>query len=196
MDLPSSLRWVEVDCPRVIDLKESQLVDERPRCRLERFKLDLTDVAARRRFLASIADHSGHVLVLTEGVVLYLSVEETASLAHDLQSRLDVRYWITDYIAPALHQYRRREVSKNSMKNAPFRFEPTDYFGFFRAHGWRPKEIRYIALEGDRLNRPLPLPVVAKMTSLLRGLFMSHDREEAKKKSAAYVLFEPISTGL
>jgi methyltransferase (TIGR00027 family) len=195
MNLPSSLRWVEVDCPRVIDLKESRLAAEEPRCRLQRLKMDLTDVLSRRQFLATAVADTGKVLVLTEGVVLYLSVGEAGSLAHDLRTLPTVRYWISDYVAPVLHQYRRREVTKNSMKNAPFRFEPADYFGFFREHGWRPKEIRYIAAEGERLNRPQPSPRSATMSSRLREFFISRGRREARGKSAAYVLFEPASGG-
>jgi O-methyltransferase involved in polyketide biosynthesis len=49
MALPKSLRWVEVDYPHVIELKEDRLADEEPRCRLDRIKLDLTDRSARRR---------------------------------------------------------------------------------------------------------------------------------------------------
>ena len=51
MDLPRSLRFVEVDFPDVIALKEARLADEEPRCRLERVALDLTDRAARTAFL-------------------------------------------------------------------------------------------------------------------------------------------------
>ena len=47
MTLPKSLRWVEVDYPHVIELKEARLADEEPRCRLDRIKLDLTDRSAR-----------------------------------------------------------------------------------------------------------------------------------------------------
>src|SRR5581483_5211330 len=54
MNLPPSLRFVEVDFPGVIALKAARLADEKPRCRLERVALDLTDRAARRAFLAGI----------------------------------------------------------------------------------------------------------------------------------------------
>ena len=38
MDLPRSLRWIEVDYFHVIALKETRLAEETPRCRLERQK--------------------------------------------------------------------------------------------------------------------------------------------------------------
>jgi methyltransferase (TIGR00027 family) len=49
MALPKSLRWVEVDYPHVIELKEARLADEEPRCRLDRIKVDLTDRASRQQ---------------------------------------------------------------------------------------------------------------------------------------------------
>src|SRR6478752_915431 len=46
MDLPASLQWVEVDLPAMIDYKEQILAGEKPRCSLERVRLDLADTAA------------------------------------------------------------------------------------------------------------------------------------------------------
>ena len=55
MALPKTLRWVEVDYPHVIALKEERLAGEEPYRRLKRIKLDLTDRAARRQFLADMS---------------------------------------------------------------------------------------------------------------------------------------------
>ena len=38
------------------------------------------------------------------------------------------------------------------MRNAPFQFLPEDWFGFFSAHGWRCKELRYLPEEAERLT--------------------------------------------
>src|SRR5207302_6602221 len=43
MDLPESLKWVEVDLPAMIDYKEEILAGEKPRCALECVRLDLAD---------------------------------------------------------------------------------------------------------------------------------------------------------
>jgi methyltransferase (TIGR00027 family) len=48
IELPKSLRWIEVDYPHVIELKESCLSRDPPRCRLERVRLDLVDAKNRR----------------------------------------------------------------------------------------------------------------------------------------------------
>jgi methyltransferase (TIGR00027 family) len=67
IDLPSSLRWIEVDFPHMIELKETRLAGEKPSCRLERISLDLTDRALRRKLFADVSARSNKLLVLTEG---------------------------------------------------------------------------------------------------------------------------------
>src|SRR5262249_6241311 len=55
IDLPRSLRWIEVDLPHMIELKETQLAGEKPSCRLERISLDLTNRALRRQLFADVS---------------------------------------------------------------------------------------------------------------------------------------------
>lgn len=191
MMLPASLRWIEVDHPHVIELKERSLGDEKPRCRLERIKLDLSDAGARRKVLEQATAGSRKVLILTEAVIPYLAEDAVASLAADLRANPAIRYWIADYFSPEAYQYRRRTHMDRAMQNAPFQFEPKDYFGFFAGLGWQPREIRYLAEEADRLNRPPAFPVTVKWATRVIGLFMSRERREAMKKYTGYVLFEP-----
>ena len=191
IDLPASLRWIEVDLPQVIELKERSLGDEMPRCLLERIKLDLSDAGARRKVLEQAAARSGKVLVLTEAVVPFLTEDVVASLAADLRANPAIRYWIVDYFSQEAYQYRRRTHMDQAMKNAPFQFEPKDYFGFFAGLGWHPGEIRYLAEEADRLNRPPAFPVAVKLFTSVMGLFMSRERRAAMKRYTGYVLFEP-----
>src|SRR5579863_2005541 len=47
MNVPAALQWVEVDLPDIVSYKEEILGNEKPRCRLERVALDLSDVSAR-----------------------------------------------------------------------------------------------------------------------------------------------------
>jgi methyltransferase (TIGR00027 family) len=193
MDLPESLVWVEADYPHVIEFKENRLSSEKPRCRLERVKLDLANLSERRQILARIDARAKKMLILTEGVVPYLSIEEAGSLADDL-SRLDrACYWIVDYFSPEVIKYRRRRGMQRRMQNAPFKFTPEDWYGFFGEHGWRSKEIRYLADEGDRLERPIRLPLLPKIILKMRALFTSKERRVAFRKFAGYVLLEPLT---
>jgi methyltransferase (TIGR00027 family) len=191
MDLPASVQWIEADYPRLIDYKERLLANEQPRCRLERVKIDLADLAARRRLFARIDSQAQRILVLTEGVVPYLSLEEAGSLADDLRALEHLRYWLLDYFSAETMKFRNRRNMNRKMQNAPFRFAPADWFGFFGQHGWASKSIRYLADEGERTHRPIPLPWPMKAMMKLLRLFAPKERRDAMRKFAGYVLLEP-----
>jgi methyltransferase (TIGR00027 family) len=170
MALPKSLRWVEVDYPHVIELKEARLADEEPRCRLDRIKVDLTDRASRQQLLADINARATKILVVTEGVVPYLSDADVAELADELRQAEKIGFWIIDYFSPEAIRYGEK-LRARFMHNTPFRFSPKDWFGFFDQRGWQPREIRYIAEEAERLGRPVPLPLRWKVWLRLAGVF-------------------------
>ena len=127
------------------------------------------------------------MLVLTEGVVPYLSEADVAELADDLRQADKVRFWITDYFSPEAIKFGAK-LRRRFMRNAPFQFAPKDWFGFFAAHGWKASEIRYISEEAERLGRPIPLPLWLKLWVKAAGIFVSHARRERMKRFAAYVL--------
>jgi methyltransferase (TIGR00027 family) len=191
MALPSSLCWIEVDYPAMMEFKDDGLNQETPRCRLERVKLDLADLAARSQLFSQLGSRFTNVLVLTEGVIPYLSNDQVAGLAEDLKAQSSFRRWIVDYFSEEALQWRKRVALQRAMRNAPFLFEPKDYFGFFQEHGWRPTEVRYLWDEGRRLNRPLPIPWIAILRLAFASLFMSKRRRAARRRFAAYVLLEP-----
>jgi len=64
MDLPRSLQWVEVDLPEILAHKEEVLRKEKPVCALERVRLDLSDVPARRELFLQLGRRANRVLVL------------------------------------------------------------------------------------------------------------------------------------
>jgi methyltransferase (TIGR00027 family) len=191
MDLPASLKWVEADYPHIIEYKERLLAGEHARCRLERVKVDLADLPQRRGFFASLNAGAKKMLILTEGVVPYLSIEEAASLADDLRALDHAGYWVVDYFSAEAMKYRLRKGMLRVMQNAPFRFAPADWFGFFHEHGWQAKEIRYVAEEAERLHRPIPLPRLMKIAMQTWALFLSKERRKALRESMGYVLLEP-----
>ena len=53
MQLPASLRWIEVDLPEIVNYKQEVLAADRPVCALERVPLDLRDAAARRALFSA-----------------------------------------------------------------------------------------------------------------------------------------------
>jgi methyltransferase (TIGR00027 family) len=158
MDLPASLKWVEADYPHMIALKNEKLGSERPRCRLERVAVDLADVAARRALFARLGSDAKNALVLTEGVIPYLTVPQVAELALDLRAQASFRYWITEYFTQESYRYLRDAKRRHKMRNAPFVFFPDDWVGLFEGHGWKELETKYHSDVGDRIGRPAPLP--------------------------------------
>ncbi len=189
MELPSSLCWVEVDRAKIIELKEARLLGEKPACKLERVSCDLADVSSRRALLASASEKGKNALVLTEGVIPYLSEEEVGALASDLNKHPSFRLWIADYFSPFITKYRQAQSKKMRIENAPFKFDPKDYFSFFLNHGWQAKDVRYIVDAAQKLGRPAPTWI--RVMFGLRGLFLSPEKRDQRKKFMAYVLFEP-----
>jgi methyltransferase (TIGR00027 family) len=187
---PPSLRWIEVDYPQMIDWKEGILRDDRPSCRLERIALDLADRPARGRLLADVASSSAKTLVLTEGVIPYLTNDAVGALADDLHQLRGVS-WIVDYISPEASRFRRRLPFMRQMRNAPFLFEPADWTAFFAAHRWRAAQTRYLGPEGRRRGRPAPLPRWVRLLLRLRRVMAPRDKVGAFGRSTGYVVLEP-----
>lgn len=190
MDLPNALNWIEVDYPHVIEYKEQRLAGNAPRCHLDRIKCDLADDAARRRILAAANRSASKLLILTEGFVPYLSTQQVATLAADLKSLENARYWLVDYFSPQLLKYRQRQLG-DRMRNAPFKFAPDDWLEFYQSHGWRCRQIRYLAEEAQRRNRQPELPRWQAIVAAVQKVLMPRARREASAKMAGHILLEP-----
>ncbi len=102
MDLPQQLSWVEVDLPGILDYKEETLAGETSRCQLQRVRLDLSDVSARRELFSDLSGRSKRALILSEGLIIYLTAEAAGSLADDLAHQESFRHWILDIASPGL----------------------------------------------------------------------------------------------
>ena len=187
MNLPDSLQWIEVDYPHMVQLKEDKLGKEKPKCKLERVGLDLADVDARKKLLTRINNVSKKIVVLTEGVTPYLTEEQVASLGADLRAQTNFRYWITDYFSPEVFRYmKRNRKQQQQMKNAPFQFNPKNWFEFFARLGWKDKEICYLAEQSEKLGRKMPAPWWVKLLMP----FLRMGKDHPSKKFTAYVLLE------
>lgn len=189
MRLPPRLAWIEVDYPEMIGHKERVLAAERPACALTRVRLDLSHGEERRALLARIAARSARTIVLTEGVVPYLAEAEVAALADDLHAHAAFGHWIVDYFSPATYRYRERTPLKRRMANAPWRFAPPDYHGFFATHGWTAESIRYLGEEGRRRGRAPPWPRPLGWGLKLASALAPKAKREALLRHTGYVLF-------
>ena len=165
LDLPSNLKWIEVDFSKIIDHKESKLKKIKPKCRLERVKLDLSDEILRNNFLEKISLESNNILVLTEGVIPYLNNNDARSLADALRSQTNFKYWITEYYSPEILNFLRTPKRIHEMRNAPFQFYPDDWFKFFEESGWTQVDTKYFGVESQKVGRTSPTPGWLKKTN-------------------------------
>jgi len=157
MSLRSSLRWVEVDLPGILDYKEEILRDEKPFCALERTRLDLSDVSARRQLFAQLGRSATKALVLTEGLLIYFSREEVAALATDLAAVPSMRHWILEICSPGLLKMLQKGMGQRIREGkAGFKFGPEEGPDFFARYGWTPIDVRSMLQTAARLKRLTP----------------------------------------
>jgi len=155
MRLPASLQWIEVDLPEILAYKEGILANEKPSCALERVRTDLSDGSARRALFASLDRRANRVLILTEGLLIYLSAQEVAALARDLAAGSHFQRWIMDLGSPGLLRMMQRTTGKQLSKvGAPFKFGPAEGPAFFTPHGWEPLEVKGLLKTATQFKRP------------------------------------------
>ncbi|HME11416.1 MAG TPA: SAM-dependent methyltransferase [Candidatus Acidoferrum sp.] len=142
MDLPATLRWVEVDFPEIVSYKKEILAGDTPKCRLERVALDLSDVAARRSLFAALNGRAEKIAVMSEGLLIYFASEDVAALARDLAAQKHFQNWIVDLASPGQLKLMQRSTGKQlSEANAAFKFGPLEGADFFKPCGWEAKEV-------------------------------------------------------
>lgn len=164
MELPASLRWVEVDLGDILDYKEQVLADARPRCALERVRLDLSNADARRGLFSRIGRSATRALVLAEGLLVYLMPHEVAELAQDLAAPPGIAYWAVDICSPGLLAMMKERMARIAVESgAPFLFAPAEGPDFFTAYGWTPASVRSLLKTAAKLER---LPFSLRMLSL------------------------------
>lgn len=186
MELPESLRWIEVDLPAIVDYKTEVLADATPKCRLERVAVDLSDREARRELFARVAAESERTLVVTEGLLIYLDADAVATLAADLHAEPAFAWWLVDLGSPKLLEMLAKTWGKTlEAGNAPFKFGPAEGPAFFEPYGWRPAEVRSTLEEAARLKREPPLAWLSRLL-----LAFAPAKAEGYRKMNLYVLFE------
>ena len=186
LPLPRTLRWVEADFPDILDYKDAQLKGESPRCALERAPVDLTDAAARRALFQRLGASARRVLVVAEGLLIYLTPEQVAGLAQDLHAQPSFQWWLLDIAHPRLLKMMERTWGKTlRAANAPFIFAPAESTAFFRPHGWEETVFRPMFEESIRLERTFPM---ARFWRFVMRFYPRKLREEMRRFSGTSLL--------
>jgi methyltransferase (TIGR00027 family) len=165
MQLPASLKWIEVDLPEILAYKEDLLQAEKPACTLERVRADLSSAEIRRSLLGRLAGEATSVLVITEGLLIYLPAQEISALAEDLKRFPAFKRWVLDIVSPPLLRMLQKNTSQQFGAEVPaLQFAPEDGPAFFARYGWNPVEVHSILKAAARLER---LPLFMRLLALL-----------------------------
>ena len=186
MEIKGRVDWIEVDFPGMIAYKNTHLASEVPLVSLERLGLDLNDRDATRAFLRDIDQRGENVLVITEGVIPYLSNEQAAALADDLAGTKSIKYWIQDFRLGGYALGIPKLWLKIRMRKAPFKFDVADWFGFFDSHGWVARKRRPIADLARENHRPIPTSGGMGLLTL----FMSKKTMQSFNQTIGFALLE------
>jgi methyltransferase (TIGR00027 family) len=147
LQLPPTLRWIEVDLPEILDYKEGILRAEKPVCPLERFRLDLSNIDARRELFLQLGSRAKKALII------YLTADEVSALAQDLAASPSFHSWILDIASPGLLRMLQKRMAAQLNQAAPFKFAPDEGPNFFLRHGWKPVDVRSLLKNAARLKR-------------------------------------------
>jgi methyltransferase (TIGR00027 family) len=187
LDLPPELRWVDVDLPGILQYKSSAMRGERTACRYEAIHTDLTDVEARRALFQRLGAEFTRAIVVTEGLLVYLTPEQVGELARDLSVPRSFRWWLLDLGSPRLLKIMQRSWGKNAQRgNAAFKFGPPEGTAFFRPFGWRESSYRSSLEDARRLRREMRGMWFWRLIARLS----SKKRQEEFRRMAGFVLLE------
>lgn len=149
--------------------------------------MDLTDDDARRAFFSRLEQEARLVLVVTEGLLLYLTTEQVTALTRDLHTHARFRWWLTDLVSPfVLGFYNMWWDNELRHGNASLQFAPEEGERFFSRAGWHVVEFRSTMEEASRLNRNMPFG------SLWQLIVRCSDKtvQKAYRKMSCFLLLE------
>jgi methyltransferase (TIGR00027 family) len=156
LPLPPSLHWIEVDLPNLLREKEDALAADTPTCRVDRVSLDLADGAKRREFFGRVGAESCDAVILSEGLLVYLSPALVGELADDLSAHSSFRHWAIDLATPAIkRRVNRWWGRKLEQAQTQYQFAPEEGTAFFIPHGWREAEFHALFEHSIRINRTM-----------------------------------------
>jgi methyltransferase (TIGR00027 family) len=187
LTMPADTQWIEIDFPEVIDFKNKKLQKHKPNCSLERIGFNLSNEAERVNCFNELNNKIGPAIILTEGVIPYLSEDAVGSLAKDIKDQSNFKLWLAEYYSPKVYPRYQSPKFKSLMGDTPFQFFPVDWLAFFESYGWTQKEVKYLHDEAQKHQRNFPLPLFAK---ILRVIIGEKRMMKSIRTFSAYILFE------
>lgn len=178
LELPAKLHWLDVDLPAILDHKADVLQERTTKCQYEALPADMMDASQRAAVLAAFPA-ARRVLVVTEGLLVYLKPIQVRELAEDLWDRPSCRWWLTDLVGPRALLV-LRQVWAVKLRANVFHFAPADSVRFFGKLGWQEHSFHSADEEARRLNRAPRIPWLARLVTKLSTASV---REEFRRLS-------------
>lgn len=186
MNLPPDLIWIEVDFKNVIDHKNEILKSDIPCCNLQRIPFDLSRDIERKELFKQLGNKTKSALVITEGVIGYLTNQQATKLSEDLFSIPTFHYWIQDYSRGKLRKNRgTKALQKSKLQSVPLQFQVEEPLDFFSRQGWIISENLLILDEADRIGKKLPLFFPWNLLLIIFPKFI----RKVGNKTYGYVMF-------
>jgi O-methyltransferase involved in polyketide biosynthesis len=127
--------------------------------------LDLSDVPARRELFLQLGRPANRVLVVTEGLLAYLTAEEAAALGNDLAAQPAFQHWILDLASPALLKMLAKKMAAPlDQAGIPLKFAPETGPEFFTRCGWKPEQIHSLMHAAAKIKR---LPFFLRLIAMI-----------------------------
>jgi methyltransferase (TIGR00027 family) len=178
LELPSSMRWVEVDLPEISETKRSILCEEKAWCRLDVITQDLADRAGRRALFADMNRLGQRIAVISEGLLCYLDEDNVTALAADLHEQSYFTYWLVEVISPRVLEWINRKWKHHfEAANALMRFAPSDWRKFYADCGWAVVDFKDMAQTAREVNRE---PGMMKMFRFIGQMFPGWGEKQRK----------------
>jgi methyltransferase (TIGR00027 family) len=190
LQLPPTLRWIDVDLPEILAYKQEIMAGERPTCKLETVALDLTDIPARRALFDKINAAGYHVMVVTEGLLIYLSPGDVRTLAIDLRAQRTFEWWLSDLASVGVIEMAQRGWQKQLPEGTTMQFAPREGPQFFTSLGWWMSEFRLTLKEARRLHREMRM---AWLFRPLIALDLRRPQEKSKWRTGVILLQNPVT---
>lgn len=163
LNLPSSLIWLDVDLPDILEYKHQKLLGVNSRCILKRIKGNLADSTFRRSLFSVTHQLSQPALVITEGLLGYWTEYQVSKLAAHLSQQHCIIWWILELAAPTVlrgwhMQYSQTLYDQYVANGEPaFKFAPHQGPGFFQTWGWQVAHQYDVLDKLSHLQRATPL---------------------------------------
>jgi O-methyltransferase involved in polyketide biosynthesis len=160
--------------PEILAYKEEVLRNEKPVCALERVRLDLSNAEARRELFSRLGQRAKRVLVVTEGLLVYLTEEEVTALENDLAAQANFQHWIIDLASPALLKMLAKKLGAPlDQAGIPLKFAPETGPEFFNRCGWKPEKVHSIMHAAAKIKR---LPLFLRLIALVSPVSFQANR--------------------